>query len=44
LRPKVPNLAALMDEAEPDVLAYSKFATVIKADLWRIGHARPEEA
>jgi putative transposase len=25
LRPKVPKLAALMDEAEPDVLAYMSF-------------------
>ncbi len=33
LRPKVPKLAALMDEAEPDVLAYMSFPTQHRAKL-----------
>ena len=33
LRPKVPKLAALMDEAEPDVLAYMTFPTQHRAKL-----------
>ena len=33
LRPKVPKLAALMDEAEPDVLAYMSFPAQHRAKL-----------
>ena len=33
LRPKVPKLAALMDEAEPDVLAYMTFPSQHRAKL-----------
>jgi putative transposase len=33
LRPKVPKLAALMDEAEPDVLAYMSFPAAHRAKL-----------
>jgi transposase-like protein len=33
LRPKVPKLAALMDEAEPDVLAYMTFPALHRAKL-----------
>ena len=33
LRPKVPKLAALMDEAEPDVLAYMTFPAQHRAKL-----------
>jgi putative transposase len=33
LRPKVPKLAALMDEAEPDVLAYMGFPTAHRVKL-----------
>src|SRR5215831_234140 len=33
LRPKVPKLAALMDEAEPDVLAYMSFPTQHRTKL-----------
>lgn len=33
LRPKVPKLAALMDEAEPDVLAYMGFPTQHRVKL-----------
>ena len=33
LRPKVPKLADLMDEAEPDVLAYMSFPTQHRAKL-----------
>src|SRR5512139_61051 len=33
LRPKVPKLAALMDEAEPDVLAYMNFPTQHRTKL-----------
>ncbi|MBB5755120.1 transposase-like protein [Prosthecomicrobium pneumaticum] len=33
LRPKVPKLAALMDEAEPDVLAYMTFPPQHRAKL-----------
>jgi transposase-like protein len=33
IRPKVPKLAALMDEAEPDVLAYMTFPTQHRAKL-----------
>jgi len=33
LRPKVPKLAALMDDAEPDVLAYMSFPTQHRAKL-----------
>ncbi|KTR99631.1 transposase [Methylobacterium radiotolerans] len=33
LRPKVPKLAALMDEAEPDVLAYMGFPTAHRIKL-----------
>ena len=33
LRPKVPKLAALMDEAEPDVLAYMTFPQQHRAKL-----------
>jgi hypothetical protein len=33
LRPKVPTLAALMDEAEPDVLAYMGFPTQHRVKL-----------
>lgn len=33
LRPKLPKLAALMDEAEPDVLAYMSFPTQHRAKL-----------
>jgi transposase-like protein len=33
LRPKVPKLAALMDEAEPDVLAYMSFPPQHRAKL-----------
>ncbi len=33
LRPKLPKLAALMDEAEPDVLAYMTFPTAHRAKL-----------
>lgn len=33
LRPKVPKLAALMDEAEPDVLAYVSFSPQHRAKL-----------
>jgi putative transposase len=33
LRPKLPKLAALMDEAEPDVLAYMTFPTPHRAKL-----------
>ena len=33
LRPKVPKLAALMDEAEPDVLAYMGFPTAPRVKL-----------
>jgi transposase-like protein len=33
LRPKVPKLATLMDEAEPDVLAYMTFPTQHRAKL-----------
>ena len=33
LRPKLPKLAALMDEAEPDVLAYMSFAPQHRAKL-----------
>jgi transposase-like protein len=33
LRPKVPKLAALMDEAEPDVLAYMTFPAAHRARL-----------
>jgi transposase-like protein len=33
LRPKVPKLAAMMDEAEPDVLAYMSFPSQHRAKL-----------
>uniref|UniRef100_UPI002916A334 transposase n=1 Tax=unclassified Bradyrhizobium TaxID=2631580 RepID=UPI002916A334 len=33
IRPKVPKLAALMDEAEPDVLAYMSFPAQHRAKL-----------
>ncbi len=33
LRPKAPKLAALMDEAEPDMLAYMSFPTQHRAKL-----------
>ena len=33
LRPKVPKLAAIMDEAEPDVLAYMSFPSQHRAKL-----------
>ncbi len=33
LRPKVPKLAALMDEAEPDVLAYMGFPAAHRVKL-----------
>jgi transposase-like protein len=36
LRPKVPKLAALMDEAEPDVLAYMTFPTQHRTKLHSI--------
>ena len=36
LRPKVPKLAALMDEAEPDVLAYMTFPSQHRTKLHSI--------
>jgi hypothetical protein len=33
LRPKLPKLAALMDEAEPDVLAHISFPPAHRAKL-----------
>jgi putative transposase len=33
LRPKLPKLAALMDEAEPDVLAYMSFPAAHRTKL-----------
>ena len=39
LRPKLPKLAALMDEAEPDVLAYMTFPAAHRAKL----HSNPIE-